>query len=107
MQKVVEEKQEYELTPKQKKRILEAMGFEGSEQVDEMEAFMDSRPAARSLVLKLAGKAKEMQRMASASVELVAALISSLINARGLNLQATSPQVPILLAAACCLTYEH
>ena len=63
MQKVVEEKQEYELTPKQKKRILEAMGFEGSEQVDEMEAFMDSRPAARSLVLKLAGKAKEIQRM--------------------------------------------
>jgi len=48
---------------KQKYAILSKTGYEGSPQEDEMEAFMQTNPAAESLVLKLAKKAKEIQRM--------------------------------------------
>jgi len=50
---------------KQKYAILSKTGYEGSDQNDEMEAFMQSNPAAESLVLKLANEAKKIQRMAA------------------------------------------
>ena len=68
MQKVLEEKQEYKLNPKQKKRILEAAGYSGSGQSDDMEKFEQANPAAKSLVLKLAKEAKKIQRMAAGGV---------------------------------------
>ena len=46
---------------KQKYTILSKTGYTGSDQEDEMEAFMQSKPEARSLVLRLERKAKDMQ----------------------------------------------
>jgi hypothetical protein len=46
---------------KQKYTILSKTGYTGSAQEDEMEAFMQSKPEARSLVQRLARKAKSMQ----------------------------------------------
>ena len=45
----------------QQLKILKAAGYTGSSQKDEMEAFMQSKPDAKSLVQRLARKAKEMQ----------------------------------------------
>lgn len=45
---------------KQRYAILSKAGYTGSTQEDEMEAFMQSKPSARSLVQKLERKAKEM-----------------------------------------------
>ena len=47
----------------QELKILRAAGYTGSPQRDEREAFKQANPAAKSLVLKLAKKAKEIQRM--------------------------------------------
>jgi len=46
---------------KQKYTILSKTGYTGSDQEDEMEAFMQSKPEARSLVQRLERKAKSMQ----------------------------------------------
>ena len=46
---------------KQRYAILSKAGYTGSTQEDEMEAFMQSKPSARSLVQKLERKAKEMR----------------------------------------------
>ena len=46
---------------KQKYTILSKTGYTGSAQEDEMEAFMQSKPEARSLVQRLERKAKSMQ----------------------------------------------
>jgi hypothetical protein len=46
---------------KQKYTILSKTGYTGSDQEDEMEAFMQSKPEARSLVQRLERKAKAMQ----------------------------------------------
>jgi len=46
---------------KQKYTILSKTGYTGSDQGDEMEAFMQSKPEARSLVQRLERKAKSMQ----------------------------------------------
>ena len=45
----------------QQLKILKAAGYTGSSQKDEMEAFMQSKPDAKSLVQRLARKAKEIQ----------------------------------------------
>jgi len=45
----------------QKYTILSKTGYTGSAQEDEMEAFMQSKPEARSLVQRLERKAKQMQ----------------------------------------------
>ena len=46
---------------KQKYTILSKTGYTGSDQEDEMEAFMQSKPEARSLVQRLERKSKSMQ----------------------------------------------
>ena len=46
---------------RQKYTILSKTGYTGSDQEDEMEAFMQSKPEARSLVQRLERKAKAMQ----------------------------------------------
>tara|TARA_R110001632_G_scaffold192968_1_gene313845 strand:+ start:593 stop:2623 length:2031 start_codon:yes stop_codon:yes gene_type:complete len=46
---------------KQKYKILAKTGYSGSEQEDEMAAYMQSKPEARSLVQRLERKAKSMQ----------------------------------------------
>jgi len=48
-------------TNEQKYKILSKTGYTGSAQEDEMEAFMQSKPEARSLVQRLERKAKQMQ----------------------------------------------
>ena len=48
-------------SPTQKHKILSKMGYTGSTQDDEMNAFMQSKPEAQSLVQKLERKAREMQ----------------------------------------------
>ena len=52
-----------EFNNEQELKILEAAGYTGSSQKDEMEAYKQSNPAAESLVLKLERKAKQMQGM--------------------------------------------
>ena len=52
----------------QQLKILKAAGYTGSSQKDEMEAFMQSKPDAKSLVERLANKAKEMQKMATGGI---------------------------------------
>ena len=49
----------------QRFKILSAAGYNGSSQSDEMEAFMESKPEAKSLMQKLANEAKKIQRMAA------------------------------------------
>ncbi len=49
----------------QKYRILSKTGYTGSSQSDEMEAFMQSKPEARSLVQRLEHKARQMQGLPS------------------------------------------
>ena len=48
-------------SPTQKHKILSKMGYSGSTQDDEMNAFMQSKPEAQSLVQKLERKARQMQ----------------------------------------------
>ena len=53
----------------QKYKILAKTGYTGSEQEDEMEAFMQSKPEARSLVQRLERKAKKMQGLPTAEAK--------------------------------------
>ena len=54
---------------KQKYTILSKTGYTGSEQEDEMEAFMQSKPDARSLVQRLERKAKAMKGIPTTAPE--------------------------------------
>ena len=54
---------------KQKYTILSKTGYTGSEQGDEMEAFMQSKPEARSLMKKLERKARAMQGSPTAETD--------------------------------------
>ena len=57
-----------EFNNEQQFKILSAAGYTGSSQKDEMEAFMESKPEARSLMQKLANKAKEIRGMATGGI---------------------------------------
>ena len=55
--------------PQQKLTILQKVGYTGSTQDDEMEAFMLSKPESRSLVQRLERKARKMQGLPTAQEE--------------------------------------
>ncbi len=55
-------------TPEQEAKILEKTGYDGPPDKANIEKFKQANPAAKSLVLKLAKKAKEIQRMATGGI---------------------------------------
>ena len=54
---------------KQKYKILATAGYTGSDQDDDMRAFMESKPEAKSLVQRLERKARSMQGLPTAAPE--------------------------------------
>ena len=78
-------------TNQQKYKILSKTGYTGSDQEDEMEAYMQSKPEAQSLVQRLERKAKKMQGLPTTEPKGMA--VGGMATASNISTQAAQTQV--------------